>query len=336
MRDLARHRLLLPTTWPVVLPAMAIVLVSCVPMRAARAQLGAGVSRADSMLGTAHIGAAESLYYAASSARPRDPVARAALGRYLAARGALRIGAVLLEEARLFGGDTAGIARSLVPIYASLGDYRALATLPASPLSLTEQKRVRWLVSHPPVLEFPDTVVVMPYRPLTNGTGIGVVSLGIGERSVDAVIDPSVSGVLLRGNAARKRSGLRVFGDDSTGAVAIVSELHLGDVTLSNVTARLDTSSRSAKRARENVVVGLDVLRTLAPAFDPTAQTITLRRGQVPPTTVGTRSPMLLDERGLRFVVDGHWETGESSAAAKLLGTQRWTLDAKHGVLILQ
>jgi hypothetical protein len=235
---------------------------------------------------------------------------------------------VLLEEARLFGGDTAGIARSLAPIYGSLGDYRALATLPASPLSVAEQKRVRWLVSHPPVLEFPDTVVALSYKPLIQGSGVGVVTLGIGDGRADVLIDPRVSGLVLHGKAARRRDGIRVFGEDSTGAVAIVSELHLGDVTLSNVTARLDTSSIvDKKHVRQNIVIGLDVMRLV---------TLTLRRGQIPPTTIGTRCPMLLDEHGLRFVVDGHWETGESVFASKLLGTQRWTIDAKHGILLLQ
>lgn len=289
------------------------------------------------MLARGRVGDAESLYYATSSARPRDAVARAALGRYLAARGHLRVGAVLLEEARQFGGDTAGIARSLAPIYGSLGDYRALATLPASPLSPAEQKRVRWLVSHPPVLEFPDSVITMSYKPLVDGSGVGVVSLGIGERRVDALIDARVSGVLLRGKAARRHEGVRMFGDDSTAAVALVSELHLGDVTLSNVPARLDSaSSAGTRRVPQNVVIGLDVLRSLSPAFDPTTQTLTLRRGQIPPTTVGTRAPMLLDEHGLRFVLDGRWETGSSASAAKLLGTQRWTLDANHGILLFQ
>lgn len=289
------------------------------------------------MLATGRVGAAESLYYATSSARPRDAVARAALGRYLAARGHLRVGAVLLEEARQFGGDTASIARSLAPIYVSLGDYRALATLPASPLSTAEQKRVRWLVSHPPILEFPDSVITVSYKPLVDGSGVGVVPLGIGERRVDALIDPRVSGVLLHGKAAKRREGVRVFGEDSTAAVAVVSELHLGDVTLSNVTAQLDTSGGTGtRRAAQNVVIGLDVLRSLSPAFDPTTQMLTLRRGQIPASTVGTRAPMLLDERGLRFVVNGRWETGSSASAAKLLGTQRWTLDARHGVLILE
>src|SRR5205823_6745967 len=109
--------------------------------RSAAAQWTGGVGLADSLLASGRVASAESLYYATSSARPRDAAARAALGRYLASRGALRIGAVLLEEARLFGGDTARIARALVPIYRSLGDWRSLAVLPKSPPSLAEGKR---------------------------------------------------------------------------------------------------------------------------------------------------------------------------------------------------
>ena len=51
------------------------------------------VSRADSLLRQGRVFAAESLYYYAVKKTPRDPAARLALGRYLAARGALKIGA---------------------------------------------------------------------------------------------------------------------------------------------------------------------------------------------------------------------------------------------------
>jgi hypothetical protein len=335
MTEIAQRRLLLRTRGPALVSILAIALAA---PRPASAQFGAGLLLADSMLASGRVQVAESLYYAASSARPRDAVARAALGRYLAARGALRIGAVLLEEARLFGGDTARIALSLAPIYGSLGDYRALATLPSSPLSASEQKRVRWLVSHPPVLEFPDSVASLPYKPLADGLGIGILSIGLGERRVDAVIDARVSGVVLRGRAAKRRGGLRVFGEDSTGAVAVVPELHVGTVTLSNVPVRLDTDNAPGeKHDRQSVILGLDVLRRLAPTFDPVTDTITLRRtGQIGPTMVGTRAPMLLDEQGLRFVIEGRWQTAASPKTAKLLGAQRWTLDSKHGVLVLQ
>src|SRR5437868_3011400 len=293
MTEIAQRRLFLRTRGQALVSILAIALAAA---RSASAQFGAGVLVADSVLASGRVQAAESLYYAASSARPRDAVARAALGRFLAARGALRIGAVLLEEARLFGGDTARIALSLAPIYGSLGDYRALASLPSSPLSASEQKRVRWLVSHPPVLEFPDSVATLPYKPVVDGSGIGTLSIGLGERTVDAIIDSRVSGVVLRGRAAKRRSGLRVFGEDST-AVAILPELHVGSVTLSNVPVRLDTDSApGAKHDRQSVILGLDVLRRLAPTFDPVKDTITLRRtGRIGPRVVGTRAPLALD-----------------------------------------
>lgn len=315
----------------------AIATLAIVPAPAA-AQWGTSVMQADSLLASGRVSTAESVYYATSSARPRDAVARAALGRYLASRGALRIGAVLLEEARLFGGDSASIARSLAPIYGSLGDYRALAVLPASPLSAAEQSRARWLVSHAPVLEFPDSVARLAYKPITDGSGIGTVSVGIGERAVDAVVDASVSGVVLRGRQARRRNGLRVFGEDSSGVVGVVSELHLGDVVLSNVPARLESDTVHASQGRRSgAFVGVDVLRQLAPTFDPVADTITLRRsGQIGQSTVGTRTPMLLDAQGLRILVDGRWENPASRATAQLLSTRRWILDAKRGTIIIQ
>jgi hypothetical protein len=314
----------------------SVATVFLVPMAAAAQWVS--VMQADSLLASGRVASAESVYYATSSARPRDATARAALGRYLASRGALRIGAVLLEEARLFGGDSATIARDLAPIYGSLGDYRALAVLPASPLSSAEQQRVRWLVSHAPVLEFPDSVATLPYKPITDSSGLGVVTIGIGERRVDAIVDPTASGVVLRGRAARRRGGLRVFGEDSSGVVAVVSELHLGTVTLSNVSARLDADSTRAKKgARQGAYIGLDVLRRLAPTFDAMADTITLRRsGQLSPTTAGTRAPMLLDGHGLRVLVDGRWEAPGSRVTAKLLSMRRWILDAKRGMIVIQ
>ena len=56
-----------------------------------------GVWVGDSLLAEGRLASAESAYYAAARARPRDPVARTALGKFLAARGGTRAGAVLLE-----------------------------------------------------------------------------------------------------------------------------------------------------------------------------------------------------------------------------------------------
>src|SRR5690349_21020248 len=220
MSEIAKRRLRFAAFTPVLIG----VLTMWFGVSQASAQFVGGVLQADSLLASGRVQAAESLYYASSSSRPRDAVARAALGRYLAARGALRIGAVLLEEARLFGGDTTSIARALAPIYSSLGDYRALATLPHSPLSKAERDRVRWLVGHTSVLEFPDSVDSLHYRPVTDGSGIGVVTIGIGDQQIDAVIDPRVAGVVLRGKA-RHRRGIKSFGNDPTGVIAVVPEL---------------------------------------------------------------------------------------------------------------
>ena len=87
------------------------------------------------------LAAAESAYYAAARRAPRDPTIRAALGRYLAARGGVRAGAVLLEEAQFFGGDSAALARVLVPLYLRLRDFRALYDLKPNVLSGAERRR---------------------------------------------------------------------------------------------------------------------------------------------------------------------------------------------------
>lgn len=322
------------------MPTLTVVMLALNALSARTADAQWGVwQQADSLLASGQVAAAESLYYAASSARPRDAAARAALGRYLAARGALRIGAVLLEEARLFGGDSTDIARALTPIYRALGDYRALAVLPKASLSDAERSRVSWLVTHPQVLEFADSIATLTYQPVGDGSGLGTIELRIGDRRVDAVIDPRTSGIVLRGAATRRRRDLRIFGSDDTGILAVIPELGIGGVTLSNVAARLDTvrAPNFGRRAETMSVVGLDVLRRLAPTFDPASSTLVLRRsGQVPPTAIGTRVPILLDETGLRVLLSGRWDTVTSRASSVMLVTRRWTLDARRGEAVIQ
>jgi hypothetical protein len=187
-----------------------------------------------------------------------------------------------LEEARLFGGDTAAIARALAPLYQSIGDFRALVVLPKSPLSRAEQRRAAWLATHPQVLEFADSVATITYAASIDGRGIGVTRIRVGERRIDAVIDPRVSGVVLRGKRSRWADEIRLFGDDSSGEVAVIPELHLGGVTLSNVPARVDIAINEAPVAARETggtgetgetgdaqsVLGLDVLRGRTPHAD--------------------------------------------------------------------
>jgi len=167
----------------------------------AAAPLGAQdyIAKADSLFRSGMIFQAESLYYSAVRYQTREPAARLALGRYYAARGQLRPGAVLMEEARYFGGDAKTIAIYLAPVYFALGDWRALATLPASPLTPTERAQAAWLVSNPPTLAMSDSVAVS-YRPSTDTLTLGRLTLRIGEQVLEATIDPRRSGIMLDGS----------------------------------------------------------------------------------------------------------------------------------------
>jgi hypothetical protein len=179
-------------------------------------------------------------------------------------------------------------------------------------------------------------VDTLPYRPVVDGSGLGIVTVGIGDRQIDAVIDPRVPGIVLRGKARRRR-GLKVFGSDSTGVIAVVPELHLGDVVLSNVPTRLETDESLVMGAVPLSSIGLDVVEHLAPTFDPATKSVTLRRaGQIAATTPGTRVPMLIDPSGTRVLLDGRWESMASRAAAELLSARRWTLDVRRGSILLQ
>jgi hypothetical protein len=87
-------------------------------------------TRADVLLDMGEWSAAEEAYYAQSRAQPRAPVPRAALGRYLAMKGAVLPGTVLIEEANQFGLDST-LARTMLRPWRSVLSWRAIATLPA-------------------------------------------------------------------------------------------------------------------------------------------------------------------------------------------------------------
>src|SRR5689334_23642232 len=91
------------------------------PASAASAQRALPVSRADALLDAGRWPEAEELLYADARAHPRDPEARARLGRYLAMKGALRIGLVLVDEAVEFGLETPTARAVAAPIRTLLG-----------------------------------------------------------------------------------------------------------------------------------------------------------------------------------------------------------------------
>ena len=84
-------------------------------------------TRGDSLLAEGRWAEAEASYYQQSERAPRDPVARAALGRFIAMKGAVRPGMVLIAEARKFGLDKEKTRALVTPLSAIL-QWRSDAT----------------------------------------------------------------------------------------------------------------------------------------------------------------------------------------------------------------
>ena len=298
------------------------------------------LARADSLYRGGRVVAAESLYYAAVRRDPRDPAARLALGRYLAARGALKVGAVLMEEARFFGADSVAVARELAPVYARIGDYRALATLPGSPLSAGERARAEWMRANGPLVAGPDSVVV-PYAPAPRVV-LGTVTLVIGGQNVTASVDPTVQGLTLD-PSWMGRAETRVFpagGGDPRSTVGITRAVRIGALTLGNVPTRYASQGAREQEAR----IGLDLLGPFAPTFDERARRLTLRRGGRPSaaTAADARAtlPTLALPSGLLVVSGGTAMPVASErgrAAIRLAaGGGRFTIDARRGEIVVE
>ena len=96
------------------------VAARCLPAAAAAQRALPRVSRRRAARRRA-LDQAEEVLYAEVRGRPRDPEARARLGRYLAMKGALRPGLVLVDEAVEFGLETATARAVAAPIRALIG-----------------------------------------------------------------------------------------------------------------------------------------------------------------------------------------------------------------------
>jgi len=309
---------------------VALAALSLLGAPAARAQGARTVapSSAEVALATGNLDGAERALYAAARRSPRDPASRGALGAWLASRGALRIGAVLLEEARLFGGEPMAIAARLEHVYAWLRDWQSLAALPGSSFSPAEKTRARMLADLGSDVQGADTVQVT-FAPLEVGV-LGRVPMLIGHDTLWGELDPQVEGLVLPG-LGRGVGLIDVIGEDRRGQVAIVRELSLGALTLRNVPARVD-AALGAGRAR----LGFDVFASLAPTVDARAGVVTLRRaGRVDEPTAATALPMLLGFPGVRLAA----RRGEplalitSPAGRMALRGHPWTVDVRRGTI---
>ena len=125
--------------------AIAVAAMICVAPRVhAQQRHPLPLTRADELLDEGRWSEAEALFYQQSEGSPRDPLARAALGRFIAMKGAVRPGIVLIEEARQFGLDAATARELLAPLRAIL-DWRAAAAELKKDSTLTV--RVRWVAA---------------------------------------------------------------------------------------------------------------------------------------------------------------------------------------------
>ena len=109
----------------------ALALLGAAPALA-RAQgrhgMGLRPTHADSLLAEGRWAEAEAAFYQQSEIAPRDPIARVALGQFIAMKGAVRPGLVLIAEARKFGLDRR-IATELVAPWTAIMQWRTEAAL---------------------------------------------------------------------------------------------------------------------------------------------------------------------------------------------------------------
>ncbi len=310
------------------------IALACLAIAASTATHAQSVHVADSLLERGRLDRAESLYYAAARARPRDPVARAALGRFLAARGAQRVAVTLFEESLQFGGPPATVSADLAPLYLDLGDYHALGSLPSSPLSSGEKARVVWLQAHPTRVIAPDSILTASFRGLTEGY-VGRVPIRINSHIVEALIDVSSHGITVSDSMAGA-SKVQMFVEKpaprSPGPIAAAADsIGIGRLSITN-------APLTVAPIKVPALIGLDVLGRFAATFDAAAQRLTLRVSgtldQVSPTATVLST---LAKPSDWFVLQANgWVSLRDPAIAKLLHDHRWTLDAKRGQIVVE
>ena len=292
------------------------------PRRVAPGTSDGAPGTADAALSRGRLDEAEAYLYEATRKAPRDPVTRAALGSFLAARGHLKAGAVLLEEARLFGGDRLAIDDRLGHVYQWLGtwdvpDGRAGAT--------PFWARAAFLLKHPTVCSGRDSSAVR--LDPNELAGLGRIALEIGGTSLPADIDARIEGLVLPASSSAASSAER-FGTQDGESLAAVYALSIGTFSCRNVPARFEAVSVAR--------IGLDVLAPMAPTFDVARRTLVLRAAPTP-TSAGEVIPLLLTFPGVKIVP----RTGqpavsiESAAGRAALRGAVWTFDLRRGSIFV-
>ena len=311
------------------------------PPSTAKAIAVALVARGDTMIFAGRLFGAESAYYAAVKVAPHDGPARLALGKYLAGRGALRIAATLMEEARHFGADAASVAVEIAPVYTKLGlsdsiskrvdDWAALAALPSTSIPVGERLRAEWLRNHPPAVDGPDSSVAVYL--VSDSHLLGRMKLEVDKDSVSAVIDARVSGIVLD-TSWMHRDSVKRFAprgvQDPGQTFGVVPRVKIGPVTISNAPVRFQPLKGSA-----NALLGLDVLGAFAATFDPRVGYVLLRHDGRVTGLSGWKIPTYVARTGV-LVVKGEtmFPIGHPDVQ-QYFRVGKWTWDAKHGIVVV-
>jgi hypothetical protein len=141
----------LPRSLTLTLAGSALVFAAATA-RAQRSPLPR--SRADVLLDAGLWPQAEEAYYAQSRVHPRDPIPRAALGRYLAMKGAVLPGTILIEEALKFGLDSS-VAKSLLAPWREVLSWRGVAQLDGDSIVAVRPPRDSTALFQLPLPRFP-------------------------------------------------------------------------------------------------------------------------------------------------------------------------------------
>lgn len=309
----------------------AKIAASCAAIALPMVVAAQPAQRADSLLAAGELARAESAYYAGARARPRDPGARLALGRFLIARGATRVGATLLQESLQFGGDPVAVGRELVGAYLRMGDFAPLAALPAA--SPAQRARARWLAAHEPRVVAPDSVISVALARTDDPTSLGGIPIRVNGVALVAFVSPGSHGIVVsRASVGDRHPRLFAGGaDTSAGAeiLAVADTVNLGSLTLLN--QPVTVAGLPAGQAS----IGLSDLGRFTPTADPAAAKLTLRvDASVHGELVGERLPTLDQSSGVSLLRAGAWVTAPADVT-RLLRDRGWTFDARRGTLIV-
>jgi len=288
---------------------------------------------ADSLLAAGKLARAESAFYAAARTRPRDPVARFALGHFLVERGATRVGATLLEESLQFGGDPVFVGRELARAYLATAEFAPLAALAAA--SPAQRDRAKWLTTHEPRVIAPDSVISVKLAPGGDSTSLGLVAARVNGVAIALSLNSQVQGIVVsRAAVSGRRPRIFAAGVDSTGdgdLLAVADSLSIGRLTMLNQPVAVATLPPGTQG-----LIGLAALGRFAPTADSRLGTLTLRPdGSVRDTIPGDRLPTLDQATGVSVLRSGVWIASPADVA-RLLRNRGWTFDAKRGTLIVE